>query len=87
MRVLRFPESGPSVKMGFGFRAYFGLKWAKKAQVSRRIKRKGENGNWVLQDDNLQILIEPADDRKSTPISGTFSRRTCERRQNMFSIL
>ena len=33
MRVRRFPKTGPSVKMSFGSRAFFELKWARKALV------------------------------------------------------
>ena len=40
MRALRFPKSGPSVKMSFGFRAYFGLKWAKKGPCFKENKKK-----------------------------------------------
>ena len=42
MRVLRFPKSGPSVKMRFGFRTSFRLKWAKKALVQEEKKKRRE---------------------------------------------
>ena len=45
MRVLRFPESGPSVKMCFGFWVSFGLEWTKKAFF----KENRKNGNWMLR--------------------------------------
>ena len=43
MRLLRFLQSGPSDKMSFGFRASFGLKWAKRALFQEK-KEKERTG-------------------------------------------
>ena len=43
--VLRFPKSGSSVKMCFGFWASFGLEWSKKALFKENRKKKRE---WKL---------------------------------------